>query len=123
MKMQTRLQYSAEFKTKIIFELLLTDVSPQKLALKHHISTTSIFRWKKQLIQSASTIFGKPKVTHDEKREIQKLQHKKEMLQHKIKSLNAEKKDQVLHLRINEQPLFPTNDCAHVRKSYLPLTS
>ena len=91
--MQTNIQlnYSSQFKTKVVFELLLSGMSIQDLSNKYQISVSSISRWKKQLISNASAIFStKVSFAHEEK-EIKVLQKKRDTLLKSIKNLKREK--------------------------------
>lgn len=121
MKTETRLNYSAEFKTKVVFELLLSGMSLQELSDKYHVSVQSISSWKKQMIESASTIFSTRKTSQKDEKEIKMLEKRREVLKKSIDSMQQKNvyppKDIVQHT------IFPTNRDLRLKNIYLPLIS
>ena len=51
--------YTAEFKTKVILELLAGDLTVSQLASKHSIIGKSLLNWKKVFLANASLAFNK----------------------------------------------------------------
>lgn len=127
MKTETRLNYSAEFKTNVVFELLRTGASVHDIAYKYHISAQSIGRWKKQIMGSAATIFAPISSQQEQKKEIKLLQKKRQLLQKKIASLCMQK--ETIPQQCNafqesvHQWILPTNSRCSMKNIYLPLTS
>jgi len=48
-----RKQYSAEFKTKVVLELLSADQTVAQVASKYEITAKSLTDWKKQFLSNA----------------------------------------------------------------------
>lgn len=51
-------QHTAEFKAKVAIEAMKGELSAAELASKFEIHPTQIAQWKKQLLESATEIFG-----------------------------------------------------------------
>ena len=51
--------YTAEFKTKVILELLAGDLTVSQIASKYSIIGKSILNWKKVFLSNASLAFNK----------------------------------------------------------------
>ncbi|MCT7447159.1 transposase [Aliarcobacter skirrowii] len=49
--------FSAEFKTRIVLELLEGDATINQIASKHNITVKSIQNWKKQFFENAFLAF------------------------------------------------------------------
>ena len=54
-------QHTAEFKAKVAIEAIKGELSAAELATKFEIHPTQIAKWKKQLLESSSEIFGQGK--------------------------------------------------------------
>jgi transposase len=54
-------QHTAEFKAKVAIEAMRGELSVAELAVKFEVHPTQIVQWKKQLLQSATDIFGRGK--------------------------------------------------------------
>ena len=66
--MQHRTRYSAEFKAKVALAALSESKTLAELASEYKVHPTQITRWKQELIDNASDLFGKGKkkdVDHD----------------------------------------------------------
>lgn len=127
MKMQTKLNYNAQFKTKVVFELLLNGMPLQKISEKYHISVSSITRWKKQLLGNASKIFGVKEGKSTRSPELLQLQQKNITLKEEILNIqnnmkNVSNQDQCTHIKY---PHHKTSQCDvyHKKENYLPLSS
>ena len=54
-----RKKYPAEFKAKVALEAIKGDETVQQLASRFGVHPTMITRWKKELMENASELFGK----------------------------------------------------------------
>ena len=66
--MPHRTHYSAEFKAKVALAAISGLKTLSELASEHKVHPTQINRWKQELIENASDLFGKGKkkeVDHD----------------------------------------------------------
>ena len=57
--MKTRNQYSAEFKTKVVLEILSEQLTVNQIAAKYAVSPVVLSRWKKEFLERASDVFKK----------------------------------------------------------------
>lgn len=57
--MKKRNNYTPEFKTKIVLEILAETSTINELAAKHDISPVVLSRWKKEFLDRASEVFKK----------------------------------------------------------------
>lgn len=126
MKTKTPLSYSVEFKTKVVFELLLSGISLKELAAKYEVSVEMIHSWEKQMIESASVIFSKRRSSQKNEKEIKLLEKKRDTLKKSIDAIerkNTKEKCQGKHYYYVSQEIsqqcIPTNrNC-----NYIPLIS
>ena len=65
--------FSAEYKTKIVLELLESEQTISQLSKKYEITAKTIQNWKKQFINNASMAFEPAKVVVEYKAEIEEL--------------------------------------------------
>jgi len=57
--MKKRNQYSAEFKSKVVLEVLQEASTVNEIAAKYGISPVVISRWKSEFLERAAEIFKK----------------------------------------------------------------
>lgn len=57
--MKKRTNYTAEFKTKVVLEVLSEESTVNQLAAKYDISPVVLSRWKKEFLERASDVFKK----------------------------------------------------------------
>lgn len=72
--------FSAEFKTRIVLELLEGDATINQIASKHNITVKSIQNWKKQFLENAFLAFDVAGATKTYKDEIEELKAENEQL-------------------------------------------
>lgn len=68
--MQHRTRYSAEFKAKVALAAISGLKTLSELASEYKVHPTQINRWKQELVENATDLFGKGKkkeVDHDAK--------------------------------------------------------
>lgn len=126
MKTRALLNDSAEFKTKVVFELLLSGISLQELSLKYKVSVENINAWKQQMIQSASTIFSKRKSSQNDEKEIKLFEKKRDALKKSIDAIerkNANDKHYYVPQELSQRSITPTNRNSQIKSSYIPLIS
>jgi transposase-like protein len=73
--MKKRRQYSAEFKTQIVLELLSNRSTLNELATKYELHPVQVSSWKKQFLSEAPRVFGDKR----KKEERTKEQHIEEL--------------------------------------------
>ena len=68
--MTERKTYSAEFKTKVVLEIISGQKGLLQASREYAIKDTTLSRWKAELLERAPSLFGsKPSVTEDEQAE------------------------------------------------------
>lgn len=98
--MKKRTNYSAEFKAKVVLEILSEESTINELAAKYEISPVVLSRWKKEFLERASEVFKKGP-SESEKDLVQSKEHIAE-LERKVGQLTYEvdwlkkKSDQIL---------------------------
>lgn len=86
-----RKQYSAEFKTKIVLELLQGDQTVAQLASKYEVTAKSLTDWKKQFLENASLAFDVGGATKAYKDEIEDLKEENDALAKKLGKTTIER--------------------------------
>ena len=66
--------YSADFKAKVVLELLSEGSTLNHVASKYEITPQSLLAWKKQFLENVSQAFESSKMSSEYKKEIQELQ-------------------------------------------------
>ena len=74
--------FSAEYKTKIVLELLESELTVSQLSKKYEITPKTIQNWKKQFLSNASMAFEPAKVVSEYKTEIEDLKSENENISH-----------------------------------------
>lgn len=65
--MNKRNHYSAEFKTKVVLEVLREETTVNEIAAKHGVNPVMISRWKTEFLERAADVFKKgPSVAEKE---------------------------------------------------------
>lgn len=86
-----RKQYSAEFKTKVVLELLSADQTVAQVASKYEITAKSLTDWKKQFLSNASLAFDVGGATKAYKDEIEDLKEENDALAKKLGKTTIER--------------------------------
>ena len=58
-------KYSAEFKTKVVLDLLSGDLTLGQVCAKYSVTNKSILAWKKMFLANASLAFSPDKIASD----------------------------------------------------------
>lgn len=86
-----RKSYTAEFKTKVVLELLSGDQTVAQLASKYEITAKSLTDWKKQFLANASLAFDVGGATKAYKEEIEELKDENDALAKKLGKTTVER--------------------------------
>ena len=86
-----RKSYSADFKAKLVLEVLEGEKTVNEIASKYEILPTSLKNWKKQFLENMSLAFDKSTVVKEYKDEIEVLQKDNDALAKKVGNLTIEK--------------------------------
>lgn len=86
-----RRQFSADFKTKVVLELLSDELTLAQVASKYEITAKSLGDWKKQFLTNASLAFDVAGATQSYKDEIQELKEENDALAKKLGKTTIER--------------------------------
>ena len=86
-----RKTYSAEFKAKLVLEVLEGEKTINEIASKYEIIPNNLKNWKKQFIENMSLAFDKSAVVKEYKDEIETIKKDKDELAKKVGNLTIEK--------------------------------
>ena len=83
--------YSAEFKAKVVLEVLEANETLNQIASKYEILPKNVNNWKKQFLENMSLAFDKSIVVKEYKQEIKTLKKDKDSMAKKVGELTLEK--------------------------------
>jgi len=83
--------YSAEFKSKLVLEVLEAEQTLNEIASKYEILPNNLKNWKKQFLENMSLAFDKSAVVKEYKEEIAQLQKSSDALAKKVGTLTIER--------------------------------
>jgi len=86
-----RRNFSAEFKAKVVLELLNGDKTINEVASKYEILPKSLQQWKKQFLENAILAFDKSAVVQEYKEEIESLKKEKDAIAKKLGEVIVER--------------------------------
>ena len=86
-----RKTYTAEFKAKLVLELLEGEKTVNEIASKYEIVPKNLINWKKQFLENMSLAFDKSTVVKEYKTKIETLEKDKDELAKKVGNLIIEK--------------------------------
>ena len=86
-----RKTYSAEFKAKVVLEVLEGEMTLNQIASKYELLPANVKNWKKVFLGNMSLAFDKSAVVKEYKNEIEDLQKDKDELAKKVGNLTIEK--------------------------------
>lgn len=79
--MEKRNQYTSEFKTKVVLEVLREEQTVNEIAGKYEMSLVMVSRWKAEFLERASMVFEKKTMEADKlKKEYESKQEHLEKL-------------------------------------------
>lgn len=86
--MNKRNRYTAEFKTKIVLEVLREEQTVNEIASKYELSPVMVSRWKAEFMERASMVFGQK--TKDMEKMKKEYETKQENLEQLVGQLTVE---------------------------------
>lgn len=86
-----RKTYSADFKVKLVLEVLEEKRSLNEIAGSYEVLPKNLLNWKKQFLENMSLAFDKSAVVKEYKEEIEVLQKNNDSLVKKVGTLTIEK--------------------------------
>ena len=86
-----RVTYSADFKAKVVLEILDGEQTLNEIASKHNLLPKNLQNWKKQFLENASLAFDKSAVVKEYKEEIERLRREKDATSKKLGEVVVEK--------------------------------
>jgi len=86
-----RRKFSAEFKTKVVLEVLKGELTLNEIAAKYQVLPKSILDWKKKFLENAELAMEPNVLIKEYKKKIEELEKKNERYAKKIGELTVEK--------------------------------
>jgi len=86
-----RRNFTAEFKAKVVLELLEGDKTINEIASKYDLLPKSLQQWKKQFLENAVLAFDKSAVVQEYKEEIETLKKAKDAIAKKLGEVIVER--------------------------------
>jgi len=86
-----RKTYSAEFKAKVVLEVLEAEQTLNQIASKYELLPANVKNWKKMFLENMSLAFDKSTVVKEYKIEIESLKESNSTLAKKVGNLTVEK--------------------------------
>ncbi len=86
-----RKSYSADFKAKLVLEVLEGEKTVNEIASKYEVLPVSLKNWKKQFLENMSLAFDKSTVVKEYKDEIEELKKSKDSIAKKLGETIVEK--------------------------------
>ncbi len=83
--------YSADFKAKLVLEVLEGDKTINEIASKYEVLPKSLSDWKKQFLANVSLAFDKSAVVKEYKEQINELEKQSDSLAKKVGTLTIER--------------------------------
>jgi len=94
-----RKTYSAEFKAKVVLEVLEAELTLNQIASKYELLPANVKNWKKMFLENMSLAFDKSTVVKEYKEQIETLEKSNDSLAKKVGNLTVEKDFLVEKLR------------------------
>ena len=69
-----RRQYSAEFKAKVVLEVLSGEKTPSEVCRTHKLNMNVLARWRKEFVEQAPSIFERDAQSSQEQQRIAELE-------------------------------------------------
>ena len=97
-----RKTYSAEYKAKIVLEILREESNISEIAARENINKTQLQNWKREFLENSSRVFAQGRIEKEAEREIQEAAERERELMAKVGQLTLEvdflkkKSDQIL---------------------------
>ena len=86
-----RKTYSADFKAKVVLEVLEGELTLNQIASKYELLPANVKNWKKMFLENMSLAFDKSSVVKEYKNEIEELKKSNDQLAKKVGNLTIEK--------------------------------
>jgi len=86
-----RKTYSAEFKAKVVLEVLEAELTLNQIASKYELLPANVKNWKKMFLENMSLAFDKSTVVKEYKEKIETLEKSNDSLAKKVGNLTVEK--------------------------------
>jgi len=88
--METRKQYTAEYKAKIAIETLREANTPSEIASREAINVKQIYNWRQTLLDGAQLVFDQNKSEREHERKLAEASEREEGLMAKVGRLTIE---------------------------------
>jgi len=88
--MESRKQYTAEYKAKIAIETLREANTPSEIASREEINVKQVYNWRQALLDGAQMVFAQSKTERELERKLAETVEREEALMAKVGRLTVE---------------------------------
>ena len=88
--MESRKQYTAEYKAKIAIETLREANTPSEIASREKINVKQVYSWRQALLEGAQLVFDQSKTEREFERRLAEAAEREEGLMAKVGRLTVE---------------------------------
>lgn len=88
--MNKRNEYSAEYKAKVVIEVLKEEKTLSEIASREGINPNQIGNWKREFLENAGRVFAQNKLEKEAAKRLQELEAKEKAYQAKVGQLTLE---------------------------------
>jgi transposase-like protein len=85
-----RRQFTPEYKTKIVLEILKEELSIGEIASRENINRTQLQNWKKEFLENASRVFTQSKTEREAQQMVKDANEREHELMAKVGQLTIE---------------------------------
>ena len=85
-----RKQYTAEYKAKIVIEILREEQTISEIASREQINVKQLHNWKKEFCENAARVFSEKKDEREARQRAAEQAEKEEILEKKVGQLTLE---------------------------------
>jgi transposase len=72
--MVKRRKFSAEYKARLVLELLSGQRSAADIARKEHVKDALLYEWRAQFLERAAVVFSEPAANHESEQKVAELE-------------------------------------------------
>ena len=83
-------QFTAEYKAKIVLEVLAEEKPISEIASRENLSRTQVQNWKREFIENAARVFAQNKLEKEAAQQIRERQEREGELMKKVGQLTIE---------------------------------
>jgi transposase-like protein len=88
--MRNRKEYTAEYKAKIVLEVLKEEKTLSEIAAREGVNPNQIGNWKREFLNNTSRVFSQNRIEKDTEKKLEELKQNEKAYQAKVGQLTLE---------------------------------